>query len=190
MPAEKDSMISHEHKCVFVHQRKCAGTSIMKSFGYTPDDNNWHYMNNGVLCREFHDRPLDYLVFSVVRNPWDRFISGWLYCKNTRYRSLRQVLQHLPQTDHDYEHITRLQSDILFEGCGNLITHNLLKFEHLQQDWDVLSSLIAKEPTTLPVENKTPLKTKHYREYFESAVDRDLFLRHFAKDVDTFEYEF
>jgi hypothetical protein len=183
-------MICHLHKCIFIHQRKCAGTSIISSFGHTTNDPDWHYMNNGVLSREFHDRPLDYTIFSIVRNPWDRFISAWLYCKNTRQHSLRRVLQHLPQTDHDYEHITRPQRDILYEANGNLVVHHLLRFETLQQDYDTISTLIGKPNTTLTVENKTPLKNKHYREYFEDPIDRDLFLRSFARDVDTFEYEF
>lgn len=147
-------------------------------------------MNEGVLCREFHERPLDYTIFSVVRNPWDRFISGWLYCKNTRQHTLRHVLRHLPQADHDYAHITRLQRDILYEGNGNLAVHNLMRFENLQSDWDTISDLLGKSRVELTCENKTPLKNRHYREYFESPVDRDLFMRHFAIDIDTFEYEF
>jgi hypothetical protein len=183
-------MISHEHKCIFIHQRKCAGTSIIGAFGLTTKDADWYYMNDGVLCPEFHTRPLDYTIFSIIRNPWDRFVSGWLYCKNTRHHSLRHVLRNLPQTDHDYAHITRLQRDILFEGNGNLAVHHLMRIENLQQDWETMSKLIGKSPSSLTVENKTPLKSKHYREYFEDPLDRDLFLRHFARDVDTFEYQF
>jgi len=183
-------MISREYSCIFVHQRKCAGTSIMSSFGYTHADAEWHYMNDGVLSREFHDRPPNYTIFSVVRNPWDRFVSGWLYCKNTRNRSLRSVLQHLPQTDHDYVHITRLQRDVLYDHAGNLMVHGLMRFEKIQEDWDEISKILGKSPTVLPVTNKTPMKVRHYREYFEDPVDRDLFMRHFARDVDAFEYEF
>lgn len=183
-------MISPEHKCIFIHQRKCAGTSIISSFGYTTNDPNWHYMNEGVLCREFHDHPIDHTIFSIVQNPWDRFISAWIYCKNTRQHSLRHVLRHLPQTDHDYVHITRLQRDVLYNHDGNLVVHHLMRFENLQQDWDKISRLVNKSPTTLPVTNKTPLRDKHYREYFEDPIDRDLFMRHFSRDVDTFEYEF
>jgi hypothetical protein len=188
MPSDK--MISHEHKCIFVHQRKCAGTSIISSFGLKDDQPDWHYMNAGALSPEYRDRPLNYTIFSIVRNPWDRFVSGWLYCKNTRCHSLRHVLQHLPATNHDYEHVTRLQKDILFDYEGNIITHRLLRDESLQQNWNDLCDLIGKERATLPWLNQTSVNRAGYQEYFRDPIDRDLFMRHFGRDVETFEYEF
>ena len=77
-------MISHRFKRIFIHQRKCAGTSIIRSFGIDPSSSDWHFMNDGVLAPEAVARPDQYLVFSIVRNPWDRFVSGWKYCPSTR----------------------------------------------------------------------------------------------------------
>jgi hypothetical protein len=46
-------MISHRYRCIFVHQRKCAGTSIIRAFGLGPEHPDWHVANDGVLARHF-----------------------------------------------------------------------------------------------------------------------------------------
>lgn len=182
-------MISHEYKCIFIHQRKCAGISILQTFGFDdPTIPDWHFMNDGVLCPEYYARPLDYFRFTVVRNPWDRFVSGWLYCEETRDRPLRDLLQDLPKIGHDYTHITRLQRDILFDQSGFLVVEKLMRFENLQKDFDEVCDTIGKPHTTLPRLNQQIHRP--YQEYFEDPIDKNLFLRHFGRDVNAFEYEF
>jgi len=68
-----------EHRCIFVHIPKCAGISLVKSlFG--------HYsLGHGNLKRyqimfgpeEFNS----YFKFTVVRNPYDRLVSAFLFMK-------------------------------------------------------------------------------------------------------------
>lgn len=187
-------MISHKDKCIFIHQRKCAGISIMDAFGMSPDNPDRHFMNDGVLSREYHDRP-DYFTFSIVRNPWDRFISGWLYCEGTRNRTMRDVLFYLPKFEHDYVHITRLQRDILFNHTGYLMLDKLMRFETIQEDFDEVCDRIGKERVELKKLNRNPVlrsqdPVERYREYFNDPIDRDLFEKHFYQDIDTFGYRF
>lgn len=80
--------------------------AVIETFGLLPDN------------PDYPRRPADYFVFSVVRNPWDRFVSGWKYCPGTRSRTVREVLLDLPQEGHDYRHLTRPQVDILFDAQG------------------------------------------------------------------------
>lgn len=182
-------MIDHEHKCIFIHQRKCAGMAVMKSFGMVPENPDYHYMNDGVLSPEYHTRPMDYFRFATVRNPWDRFISGWLFCEGTKHRPMRDVLRSLPRLEHDYSHLTRLQHSILYDRAGYLVVEKTMHFESLQQDFDEVCDAIGK-PRTIIERINTNDSRRHYREYFTDPIDVDLFLRHFALDVDTFEYEF
>jgi hypothetical protein len=186
-------VISHIYKCIFIHQRKCAGTSIIRSFGLTSQHSEWHTFNDGTKSdglnswSEVKATYLDYLVFSVVRNPWERFVSGWKYCPQTRHREIIDVLRNLPKEGHGYRHVTRLQSEILYDNSGEPAFHVLLRFEALQEEWDRLCLRIGKPVTQLPHLNAT--EHRPYKEYFNKEAKR-LFEQHFAADIERFGYCF
>ncbi|MBC8003682.1 MAG: sulfotransferase family 2 domain-containing protein [Opitutaceae bacterium] len=185
-------MISHRHRCIFIHQRKTAGCSIITSFGITQEQPDWHLFNNGTLSDEWrhrHETARDYVVFTVIRNPWDRFVSGWKYLAATRDRPLREVLKNLPieQTGHDYRHLTRPQLDILMDADSCLVPDYVLRFENLAADYAKLCALLGKTDRTLPHLNSTA--HRRYPEYFDEPA-RDLFYQHFKKDVDSLGYDF
>ncbi len=90
-------MIDHSYRCIYIHQRKAAGSSVIATFGLTPQDDNWHAFNDGVLGKEWRrrtDERSSYFVFSTVRNPFDRVVSGWQYLKPLKHLSLREVLEN------------------------------------------------------------------------------------------------
>jgi hypothetical protein len=185
-------MINHQYKTIFIHQRKCAGNSIMAAFGQQSFNPAGDYMNDGSLSAEYHDSRQHfpgYFSFAVVRNPWDKFISAWLFCPNTQTLPLRDVLRNLPKTGFDYRHVTRLQRETLHDHSGNLIVDKLVRFEKLQEGFDEVSDLLGKPRCVLEHRLRNPNRTP-YQEHFRDPIDRDLFMRHFARDVDTFEYDF
>lgn len=186
-------MISHEHKCIFIHQRKCAGVSIMKAFGVEPNDQATHFLNDGVLSPEYswHGSVVpNYYKFSIVRNPWDRFVSGWLYCEKTRHLPIKTVLLHmLYYVGHDYSHITRPQWCILYDASGVLITNYVMRFENLQTDFDHVCDAIGKPRVILGRTNATRERLP-YQEYFRDTETKDLFHQHFKRDIETFGYSF
>ena len=179
-------MISHEYECIFVHQQKCAGYSIISSFGFEVSDPEWHFMNEGALSPEFKTAPA-YFKFAVVRNPWDRFISGWKYLASTRERSLRDVLTELPAAGKDFRHLTRPQYVTLYDQTGRLIVDYLIRFESLQDGFDEVCEIIGKRKRKLPHMNQTA--RDHYTKYFDDQT-RELFLQHFARDVELFGYDY
>jgi len=87
-------MISDAKKIIFIHIRKNAG-----SFFYSALGEKNELLNNGVLDSSWHEmkkkRP-DYRVIAIIRNPWDRFLSGWRYCRSTRDIPIDQLLKWLP----------------------------------------------------------------------------------------------
>ena len=178
-------MISHPHRCIFLHQRKCAGTAIKEAFGLRNEDADWHAYNDGVLDPAFAQRPRDYLVFSIVRNPWDRFVSGWKYCKSTRLRGLRDVLLDPPREGHDYRHLTRPQHEILFDRDRCPVYDVLLRYESLQADFDALCARLGRPSQTLAQRNLG--SHRPYRDYFDDDT-RELLAQRYARDIELFGY--
>jgi hypothetical protein len=180
-------MICHRYRCIFIHQRKCAGMSIMRAFGLDPGNPDWHFMNDGVLSREHAARPAGYFVFSVVRNPWDRFVSGWKYCESTRHRTLTDVLSALPDEGHDYRHLTRPQHAILLGSDDCLIADVVIRYESLQHDFDRVCEIIGKPKAELPRVNTGTRGP--YQDYFDDE-SRRVFQSYFRRDIDLFGYSF
>lgn len=182
-------MIDHRYRCVFVHQRKCAGTSIIHSFGKTLDMPDWHLGNDGVLGQDWPRVPADYFKFTVVRNPWDRFVSGWKYCESTKNLSLLEALRSLPKEGFDYRHVTRPQLDILLDSRLKLVVDFVIRFETLQDDFDEVCKTIGKPRSVLPRTNAG--SRLDYHEYFDGDREaRLLFREHFGKDVNYFGYTY
>jgi hypothetical protein len=191
-------MIDHNYKCIFVHVPKNAGTSITHAFG-----TRWHldggkFLNFGCADEEEwknHTKFPDYFRFSVVRNPWDKFVSGWKWCKSTKDRTITDVLRNLPKKiehpitpddNHDYYHVTVTQEQFLYDN-GKLIVDYLIRFEALQEGFDKVCEIIGMPKMIMPCVNQT--EHKHYREYF-TDVDLELFDKHYGGDAKLFGYTF
>jgi hypothetical protein len=193
--------------------------SILTAFDASSKSVNNRFMMDGALSPDFDSAPEGYFRFSVVRNPWERFISGWKFCDSTRNKSLYEVLTNLPQEGYDYRHITRPQHAILYDKDGRLVVDYIMRFETLQQDFDHVCDTIGKPRCILPhvnrgadkdfskqsryrkllrrvisransasTENKQSEK-KHYSEYFDEQTQQ-LFMDHFGKDVELFNYRY
>jgi sulfotransferase famil protein len=162
------------------------------AFGYTARHENSHLYNCGVLSPEWRARSeaeRSYFVFSTVRNPFDRLISSWKYLQSTRDRTLLDALRHPPQLGHDYRHFTRPQIAIVRDATsGALVTDFLVRFEHLQDDFNVVCDRLGKPRWALPHLNGSQRQCS-YRQYFDLET-RQLAEAMFAEDIAAFGYKF
>ncbi len=184
-------MIDHTYRCIFIHQRKCAGTTISQAFGYhwLKNDESYRPYSNGVIDNNWSSRPHDYFVFSVIRNPFDRLISGWKQQKTTRDLPLEAIVEEWPKEFGLYNHISRPQVVILKDRkTGQLVTDDLIRYESLQSDFDRVCEKIGKPRIQLPHLNSS-VRERGYRDYFTGHT-RKLVEAHFAEDFEKFGYEF
>lgn len=161
---------------------------------------------DGVDSPEFKDEDLikysDYLIFVVSRNPWDKFVSAWKYLQKPLPKvvestlikglSLKETALNLPQyqtgpAGHDYRHITRNQVDILIDKSGKFIADVVIKFEKLQEGFNVVCDKIGIPRQQLPHHNRT--EHKHYTEYYDEET-KQIIAEKYAKDIEYFGYKF
>jgi chondroitin 4-sulfotransferase 11 len=183
-------MISHEHKCVFIHIPKTGGSSIGSLF--MPESSNSSYSYPGKHSRLKEKNVKGYFTFSFVRNSFAKMLSHYTffikrnldhrgsfskfvkyYCSSERTGWQRN--DFLPQ--FDYLSLDGETCDIDFVG----------KTENLQQDFNVVCDKIGIPQQQLPHKNKS--KHKHYTEYYDDET-REIVAEKYAKDIEYFNYEF
>lgn len=183
--------------CGFVHIPKNAGTSIkhlILTSGPTmflgqvndPDENLREPVNqysphfNPAMAPEriMLSMMLERVtLFTVVRNPWDRFVSWYQYRVNQNPEfdlSFRDFMLNLlgkgdynPKTKKNSPGSSlaaKLQSSYFHDG---FVYDLVLRFEHLEDDWDLVRTTTRLD-FGLPRLNSS--RHAHYREYFDAEL--------------------
>ena len=164
--------------------------AVIAAFGIPDTDPDFHFANDGVLAPEWEEQAdlvRELFTFAVVRNPWDRFVSGWQYCRSTRQRSLAAVLRRPPMTGHDYRHVTRSQCATLYRPDGTLAVDHLIRYERLQEGFDEVCDILAMPRVALAPHNVGDRPP--YQEVFDARTRR-LFARRYRDDIERLGYEF
>lgn len=177
-------MISHKHKCIFVHIPKAAGTSIENMFleDLGLDVENRHSLllgkNNNksigsprvthLLAKEYVGHSFisqelfkEYFKFSFVRNPYNRIYSSYTYWKFSDYMSFDTfVLKKLPELikHPKYAYFFRTQYDYLYNE-GELLVDFVGKLENINEDVNQVFKKLNINHLKLKHLNKSP-KTK------------------------------
>ena len=114
---------SHEHKLVFIHIPKNAGTSV----------NFWmkRYLNGekkGITHGGIQHTPEEfnhYTSFAIVRNPWDRTLSFWSFLKSKIMRKLVRAVDG-SQEQQDLQ----LELALIKSGFENWVYEGGLEYPH------------------------------------------------------------
>lgn len=133
----------------------------------------------------------DCFKFAFVRNPWDRMVSSWSYCKSKTNSSIKfeEFVTQYPfqkvfwdwHTQPQYIHLTD-------ETTGELIVDFVGKLENLKEDLDKIKKILKiDKELRLPVVNKS--KHESYKEYYTKELV-EIVANIFYEDVNRFGYEF
>ena len=124
--------VSDKHKAIFCHIPRTGGTSmedLLSDWRRVDHTSYGHYhfpgqfIGTGQYIRM--NLKLDYYIFTIVRNPYDRYLSGLNHTE-------RQVLKLSPYWIH--EHLIATQTEIL----GDLKLDYILRLENIKEDIKVI----------------------------------------------------
>lgn len=200
--------IFHNYKCIFIHVPKTGGSSINRA------------LHNGEYYAVDHQLPHDlvqrrpkiwneYFTFAFIRNPWDRFVSAFLYNTRTAFslrdrkqpvKGLRTSLLDFNYNFDDFIDKTdrgrivasfqfRPQTVWLWSQDNKPLNFNFIgRYEKLQEDFDYVCEQLGLEKTKLSVNNASPRK-KHYTEYYNDKT-REIIEDMYKTEIEYFNYKF
>ena len=194
-------MISHEHRCIFIHIQRTAGTSIeywlTGSDWWNIDASTKHLTAHQAKCL-YADHWDDYFKFSIVRHPWDRVVSlgkyrntGVLQDDNGKLELDGWVASlEFPEIEFDQRHHSRC--DVLRPGVHQpgMLYSNILdeeldyigKFENLPEVIDVIKGRVKDPPERkFPRHEVSKNRIRHVWPYYSAASYKQVEKAHFAE---------
>jgi chondroitin 4-sulfotransferase 11 len=208
-------MISHKHRCIFVHIPKCGGSSIEDVIwpGPRTEADLWKgriseyhnkYQTEGLqhlqarhIRQEVGASTFDsYFKFAIVRNPWDKAISQYLFLKRqrpdlrrfigvTRFVSLRR---YLLATQKRLNAHWDEQYNFVHDDEGRLMVDYVGRFEDLEGAFRHVARTLGL-PDDVKLPHAKAAKRKHYREYYDDET-REIVARMYRRDIETFHYDY
>jgi hypothetical protein len=203
-------MISHAHRCIFVHVPRSGGTSIEDAIwpgSRTVDDlwmgfiSTFHnpYHTGGLqhlpakMLREVVGADIfeEYFKFSFIRNPWDKAVSQ--YCYMRRRPDLRALIG---MDEHDdfktYLRLIRTaahvqwepQHAILCDDAGKLLVDDLGRYETFAID---VARMLARLDMTAPLSHANRSERAPLDHYYDSEAI-DMVAEMYAEDIRLFGY--
>lgn len=176
----------------FVHINKCGGTAVELALGLPKNHLTASTLRDEMGADAWNMR----FTFSVVRNPFDRVVSIYFYRVRTGQSGLGD--RHL-NINQWIEKVWGEQDPAYFEAAAliapcfawlsdgeDLIVDEVLKLEHLDQDWDRVTGRLGIETRPGRVNaNSHPA----YQDLLSPASRRTV-EEAFAQDLDRFDYHY
>ena len=154
--SKKDNFTQHNKELLYVHIPKTGGTSIEDSLQkhdinvgrFKSSMKNVELINN-VKCAYWHIPPKnmkisfnDYNVFTVIRNPYQRFISEYKHKhRPVEYDDINKFALALQKDSNPYKHNCHIlpQVEYLYDKDGEFV-HNILRLEYIKDDFNELKN--------------------------------------------------
>lgn len=178
---------------VFVHINKTGGSSIEKALGIGLDHSTalekYQQLGSHAWERKF--------TFSMVRNPWDKVVSHYHYRVRTNQTGLgenpisfaqwleRCYVENDPLY-YDQPRMFMPQRQWLVNESGELLVDFVGRFENIATDFNCICERLG---VTADLGHAKPSSRGSYRDYYDAASEQ-LVRKHFAEDLELFDYSF
>ena len=188
------SIYSKKHKFCFIHIEKCAGTSIRDALSKNlkiKHFKSWFYFGPmkglggqkaqdyiNFLGKEEYEK---YFSFAIVRNPFDRLVSWYLY-DNFGLNNFDSWIEYF------FEKINISQLDHLMDENEKLAVKYIGRFEDLQNDFNNITDKIGIKRIILPHKKKFKLK-KNYKEFYSKSL-KSVVEKHLERELNFLKYDF
>lgn len=190
-------MFSFNHKFIFIHIPKTAGTSITNwLYKLTNDDSIRIFQHVDVLTLENYLSPIFFnsaFKFTFVRNPWDRCVSFYHYCQQdqsfgTVRPDFQTIINHLHFDEYlEYYHPESQLCKIVGKD-GNIKVDFIGRVEQINKDVNYIAEKLGfSNCLTLP--NYNTSKHNHYSTYY-SDKSKDLVYKYYKEEIELFKYDF
>ena len=193
-------MISHTKKFVLITPPKTASTSITDTLKPILDikriipqiDNCYDYiesLNNAPAkhktANDYKQYTDQYHVAGCIRNPFDRLCSWWKWMPVFDKQYVDVTFNQFVKTNRKHPVFAPQYNFFTIDGQYKLDT--LIRFENLQQDFDMFCGIVNLPRIKLAHVNNS--NRGHYSEYYDDET-REIVAKKYAKDIEMFGYEF
>jgi hypothetical protein len=192
----------HKNRCIYVHIPKCAGISISQSiFGHCVPHStitDYQLMFGSKVFK-------NYFKFTIVRNPWDRFVSSYFFLKNGGFDKNDKYL-FKPIVDkfdsftefvkfiyHEKQRIKILhllpQSKWIRTPLGNCPLDYIGRLENLDECLRIISSELKLGEIAIPKKINSSPRDSDYRKYYTKET-REMIAELYWEDIKLLGYRF
>lgn len=186
-------IINNNPDFIYMKVTKAAGTSVLrhtlekKKDYVSPFHLKDHREKTNLWFKNIDDAALDeYYIFSVVRNPFDRFLSLATYF-NLSLDDLVDNFDDYCEKNSSLNHHAHLQSLCTHMPDDKPFCNRIAKVETIQSDMEKIFSELHLPQWKIPIENKT--KHAPYKDAFTKKAKRFVEDK-YRKDLELFEYSF
>lgn len=198
-------LLSHRHKFIFVHVQKTGGTSVMQALRPFCDPHALEEIARAGLPAHASAKQIidvfgralwdEYFTFAFERNPWDKCVSLYYYqlAHSHRYsKPLRPRNPTFAQWLYPFGFWPKKLKPSFerYEVDGQVGVKFLGSFENLAADFAEICRRIGLENVSLPLANKSRLRTEGgYRQHYSERL-RKRIARVFHREIALRGYTF
>lgn len=204
-------MINHGRKILFIDICKTAGTAITKTLQQQYPKDRWEGKHHSVpnytprLASKVTNDILDeYSSFTVIRNPYDRMVSLWIWGLGGPYRDTKDSFVDFMRNVRDGKyteyngHRYRTSLEWISDESGTIRVKNIIRYENLQEELNQYLNTQGLDSIELVKENTKEIWLsrghqfklhKHYKEHYceeSQTITRNLF----KDEIEHFGFEF
>jgi hypothetical protein len=209
------ALVNHKRKWIFFHLYKCGGNSLR-------DVLNKAFKDETEELQGVHNLPKDlkvhfdthlgkgvfesYYKFTIVRNPFDFYLSTYFYCKRFANHFLYNEIHQNNLTLFDFvstyvrvsneQRVAQLGSnkvctlsEYVDSNDGTCLVDYIGKLEEINESYATICEKLKINKYIVPFKNVNGTRDKDYRNYYDERTKLRV-QKLFEKDLTRFNYKF